>query len=183
MADFEDHSNPDPGTTEVEPRKEPSASDSIPEQRTNKSSTDPCAGLEQVIALASAENVPSPILAPNTPSDPLQTLIQANRYPPGQRTLFAAIDALSPELNRRDAVMGLNRALRLLQGALEHALDDPTVIQQHQHVRNKLMLEYMGLSESEQVEGKSIDALIEEIKGRIASRWRVEAMEKQKDIS
>ena len=65
-------------------------------------------------------------------------------------------------------------APRLLQGALEHVLDDPTVIQQHQHVGNRLMLEYMGPSESEQVDG---------IKARVASRWRVGAMEKQKDVS
>jgi hypothetical protein len=45
------------------------------------------------------------------------------------------------------------------------------------------MAEYLGLPESEQVDGISIDALIERIKTRVASRWRVEAMEKQKDIS
>ena len=71
-------------------------------------------------------------------------------------------------------------APRLLQGALEHALDDPTVTQQHQHVGNKLMLEYIGPSESEQVDGISINALVDGIKARVASRWRVEAMEKQK---
>ena len=109
-------------------------------------------------------------------------MIRANRYPPGQRTLFAAIDALRPELSHKDAIIGLNMALRLLHGALENALDDPTVIQQHQHVRDKLMAEYLGLPESEQVDGTSIDALIERIKSRVGSRWRVEAMEKQRDI-
>jgi len=179
----QDHVDPNnANTTEMESKKEPSANEPIPEPQSKKDSVDPCASLKEVIALASADHILYPTPAFTTPSDRLQALIQASRYPPGQRTLFAAIDALRPELNYRDAILGLKMALRLLHGALENALDDPTVIQQHQHVRNKLMAEYLGLPESEQVDGISIDALIEGIKSRVGIRWRVEAMEKQKDI-
>jgi hypothetical protein len=73
-------------------------------------------------------------------------------------------------------------ALKLLHQALENALDDPTVIQQYPHVRMKLMAEYLALPTNEQIGGISMDALIEEIKSRVASRWRVEAMEKQRQL-
>ena len=182
MAELQDNSDPTVSETEVETRKESSVSKSIPEPQLKKVSVDSFASLEEVITQASASHVHPPTPAPTTPNNRLQALIRANRYPPGQRTLFAAIDALSPELSHRDAINGLKMALRLLHGALENALDDPTVIQQHQHVRDKLMTEYLGLPESEQVDGTSIDALIERIKTRVGSRWRVEAMEKQKDL-
>lgn len=183
MAECQDHTDPDVSTMEIESRKEMSASKSILEPRLNKFSVDPCASLEEVIALASADHAPFPTPSPTTPKDRLQALIQANRYPPGQRMLFEAIDASSPELKHKEAAMGLMNALRLLHGALKTALDAPMVIQQHQHVRNKFMAEYLLLPESEQVDGISIDALIEGIKSRVGSRWRVEAMEKQIDIS
>lgn len=46
-------------------------------------------------------------------------------------------------------------------------------------MRNKLMAEYLELPIKVQVEGVCINALLEGIKGRVGSRWRVEAMEKQ----
>jgi hypothetical protein len=70
-------------------------------------------------------------------------------------------------------------ALKFLRNALDRALDDPTVIQQHRHLRKKLMTEYLGLPHKGQVEDASISALVAGIKGRVASRLRVEAMEKQ----
>jgi hypothetical protein len=46
----------------------------------------------------------------------------------------------------------------------------------------KLMAEYLALPTSEQVDGISMDVLIEGIKSRVVSRWRVEAMEKQRQL-
>jgi len=40
------------------------------------------------------------------------------------------------------------------------------------------MAEYLGLPQRERIHGLSTDALIEGIKDRVVSRWRVEAMEK-----
>lgn len=179
---LKDNCNPAFSEVEVDARKQPSASRSITEPELNKDFGDPSASLEEGITLASANHNPPPTAAPTTPNHRLQALIRANRYPPGQKIIFAAIDALSPKLNRRDAILGLKMALKLLHGALENALDDPTVIQQHPHVRMKLMAEYLALPTNEQIDGISMDALIEGIRGRVASRWRVEAMEKQRHL-
>jgi hypothetical protein len=182
MSVLKDNTNPDFSTAEAGTREEQSPSEAISERQSNKDRIDRSASLEEVIALTSANHIPPPTSAPTAPNDRLQALIRANRYPPGQRVIFAAIDALSPELKRRDAILGLKMALRLLYGALENALDDPTVIQQHSHVRMKLMAEYLALPTSEQVDGIGMDVLIEGIKSRVASRWRVEAMEKQRQL-
>ena len=64
MTESGDHSDPDDSTMDVELRKEPSTSESIQEHQLNKDSVDPCASLEEVIALVSADHVPSPIVAP-----------------------------------------------------------------------------------------------------------------------
>jgi hypothetical protein len=182
MSVLKDNTNPDFSTAGAGTTEKQSLSEAMPEPQSTKDSIDSCASLEEVIALTSAKHAPSLTSAPTTPNDRLQALIRANRYPPGQRVIFAAIDALSPELNRKDAILGLKMALRLLHGALENALDDPTVIQQHPHVRMKLMAEYLALPTSEQVDGISMDVLIEGIKSRVVSRWRVEAMEKQRQL-
>lgn len=176
---LKDSTNPDFSTADAEPTKEPSPSEPMPEPQLKSDLADPCDSFEQAIALASVDQIPSLPLISGSPSARLHTLIRADRYPPGERAHFAAIDALGPELGHHDAVIGLKMALKLLQNALERALDDPTVIQQHQHVRNKLMTEYLGLPHKVQVEGGSMDMLLEGVKGRVASRWRVEAMEKQ----
>ena len=174
-----DDANPDVSTAEADTREDHSLIQPIPEPQLNRNPTDPCASLEQIIALASVDHIPSMPLIPGSPSARLHALIRADRYPPGQRAHFAAVDALRPEPGHHDAVIGLKMALKLLQSALERALDDPTVIQQHQHVRNKLMAEYLALPIRMQVENVSINALVEDIKGRVGSRWSVEAMEKQ----
>ena len=122
------------------------------------------ASIEEVLSLASMDQTPAIPLIPGSPSARLHALIRADRYPPGERAHFAAIDALSHELGHHDAVIGLKMALELLQNTLERALDDPTAIQQHQHVRNKLMAEYLGLPHNVHVEGVSISALVEGIK-------------------
>ena len=179
LSSLEDDVNLDISTAEAGTRESPSPIQPIQEPQLNRNPIDPCAGLEQVIALASVEHIPSMPLIPGSPSARLHALIRADRYPPGQRLRFAAIDTLHPELCHHDAVIGLKMAIKLLQNALERALDDPTIIQQSQHVRNKLVAEYLGLPLKVQVEGLSISALVESIKGRVGSRWRVEAMEKQ----
>ena len=179
LSSLEDDVNLDISTAEAGTRESPSSIQPIPEPQFNRNPIDPCASLEQVIALASVEHIPSMPLIPGSPSARLHALIRADRYPPGQRLRFAAIDALQPELCHQDAVIGLKMAIKLLQNALERALDDPTIIQRNQHVRNKLVAEYLGLPLKVQVEGLSISALVEGIKGRVGSRWRVEAMEKQ----
>lgn len=179
MTSLKDDIGPVISTAEAGTRESPSPIQPIPEPQLNRNPIDPCASLEQVIALASVEHIPSMPLIPGSPSARLHALIRADRYPPGQRLRFAAIDALQPELCHQDAVIGLKMAIKLLQNALERALDDPTIIQRNQHVRNKLVAEYLGLPLKVQVEGLSISALVEGIKGRVGSRWRVEAMEKQ----
>jgi hypothetical protein len=176
---LKDNTDPDFNTTEAGTREEPSPSEPMPEPQSNKDPVGPGASLEQVTALASADHIPSMPSIAGSPSDRLYALIQADRYPPGEKIQFAAIDALCPELGRHDAVIGLKLALKLLHDVLERALDDPTVIEQHQHVRNKLMAEYLGLPHKVQVEDASVGALVDGIKGRVGSRWRVEAMEKQ----
>lgn len=179
MSVLKDNTNPDFGTADAEPSEEPSPGELIPKSQLNSDLVDLSASLGQVIALTSVDQIPSMPLIPGSPSARFHALIRADQYPPGRRIHFAAIDALSPELGHHDAVVGLKMSLKLLQNALERALDDPTVIQQHQHVRNKLMAEYLGLPVKVQVEGVSISALVEGIKGMVGSRWRVEAMEKQ----
>jgi hypothetical protein len=179
MLVLKSNASPDSSTVEAESSRPLPPSDPIPEPQLDRNPIDPCARLEEIIAPASVDQIPSMPLNPGSPSDRLHALIRSARYPPGQRVRFAAIDASSPELAHHDAVVGLKMALKLLQNALERALDDPTVIQQHQHVRNKLMTEYLGLPHTVQVENVSICALVEGIKGRVGSRWRVEAMEKQ----
>jgi hypothetical protein len=178
-ADLEDDTKPDVSAMEIEYKEGPSLREPLhdPELRTNI--VDPIASLKEVVALASMDQASPPTSSSTSPSGRLQAVIRANRYPPGQKARFAAIDALRPELKHEDAVIGLKMSLHLLHGTLERALDDPTVIQQHQHVRNKLMTEYLGLPQGERIHGLSTDALIEGIKNRVGSRWRVEAMEKQ----
>lgn len=179
MSILKDNTNTDFSTADAEPSEQPSPSELIPEPQLNRDTVDPSASLEQVIALASVDQIPTMSLIPGSPSARLHALIRADRYPPGQKIHFAAIDALGPELGHHDAVIGLKMAIKLLQNALERALDDPTVIQQHQHVRNKLTAEYLALPIRMQVEDVSISSLVEGIKGRVGSRWRIEAMEKQ----
>jgi hypothetical protein len=183
MADQEDYTNANISTMEIEQRDELSASDPLSNLQPNRYTVDPSARLEEVLTSASAGQ--SPLHAPVPPLPPtnfnrrLQALIRSNRYPPGQRVMLAAIDALRPELDYQDAVAGLNLALALLHETLENAVEAPTTIQQDLHVRRKLMTEYHGLPGKEQVDGVNMDALIEKIKDRVGSRWRVEAMEKQ----
>lgn len=179
MSVLKDNTNPDFSTAEAGTREEPSPSESTTRSQLSRDPMNTRASIEEVLSLASMDQTPAIPLIPGSPSARLHALIRADRYPPGERAHFAAIDALSPELGHHDAVIGLKMALKLLQNALERALDDPTVIQQHQHVRNKLMTEYLGLPVKEQVEGVSMSMLLEGVKGRVASRWRVEAMEKQ----
>ena len=176
---LKDNTNPDFSTADAEATEKLSPSEPIPKPKLSRISVDPCASLEEVIALASVDQIPGVSLISGSPSARLHALIQADRYPLGQGHLFVTIDALLPELDHHDAVIGLKMALKLLQNALERALDDPTVIQQHHHVRDKLMTEYLGLPVKLQVEGVSISVLVEGIKSRVGSRWRVEAMEKQ----
>lgn len=179
MSVLKDNTNPDFSDADAEPSDEPLPSGLIFKQQLNRDPVAPSASLEKVIALASVDQIPSMPLIPGSPSARLHALIRADGYPPGQRAHFAAIDALRSELGHHDAVIGLKMAIKLLQNALERALDDPTVIQQHQHVRNKLMSEYLELPIKVQVEGVCINALLEGIKSRVGSRWRVEAMEEQ----
>lgn len=151
MADLKDYTVPNVSTTDIASEEaEMSPMEPIPESQLRRSTV--IASLEEVIALASEDRVISPTIMPITPCDRLQALVQANRHPPGQRALFAAFDALQPELNHEDAVTGLNLALKLLHGTLEAALDNPSIVQWHYHVREKLTAEYLGLPNKVQAE-------------------------------
>lgn len=176
---LKDNTNPDFSMKDAGSREDSSSSKPVPEPNLNKHLVDPRTSFEQFIAQASVDQTPALPPLPESPSDRLYALIQADRYPPGEKNQFAAMDTLRSELDHHDAVIGLKMALKLLHNALERALDDPTVIQQYQHVRNKLMAGYLGLPHKVQVEDVSISELADGIKDRVGSRWRVEAMEKQ----
>ena len=138
---------------------------------------DPSISLGQIVEVtAEADLPPLPDGAETTPCDRLHALIQANRSPNGQRALFAAIDALRPELKYEDYIAGLQTALSLQRERLEGALEDPTVIQARRHVREKLEAEYIALPNEEEMSAIVTDALLQAIKERVGSRWRVEAM-------
>lgn len=174
MADEDAITHPIVSEREIEPEEEEEEGVDLP------TFVDPSASLEEVIALATAADQSVVITpTPPTPYDRLHTLIEADRFPPGQRAMFAAIDALKPELSPEDAVTGLEFALKLLHETLETALEEPSTIQQHQHVRAKLLAEYLALPDQVQVADIVMDALIQGIKDRVGSRWRVEAMEQR----
>ena len=185
MADQKDYTNAEISTMRHELRDEPSPSEPLPSPQLSRNIVDPSTCLEEVITSAFGHKTPSRAPAPTHALPPtglnirLQALIRASRFPPGQRAMFAAIDALSSELDHQDAFAGLSLSLLLLQGTLENAVEEPTAIEQHPSVRRKLMAEYAALPEKEHVDGVGMDVLIERIKVRLASRWRVEAMEKQ----
>lgn len=138
---------------------------------------DPSTSLGQIVECAAEPDLPAlPEEAQTNPCDQLHALIQAGRSPHGQRTLFAAIDALRPELKYEDIIAGLQTALSLQRETLEDALENPSMIQGRCHVREKLEAEYHALPDEEVLNGIVMDALIQGIKERLGSRWRVEAM-------
>lgn len=149
----------------------------VPLLRRFSNPVNPSVSLGKIVELAAEEDHDSPPeQAAVPPSERLLTLIQADRSPPGQRTLFAAIDALRPELSYQDSITGLQTALNLLRETLEDALENPSVIQGRRHVRDKLEAEYFALPDEKVLNGIIMDALIHGIKERISSRWRIEAM-------
>ena len=138
---------------------------------------DPSISLGQIVECVAEPDLPAlPTEAQTNPCDQLHALIQADRSPHGQRTLFAAIDALRPELKYEDIIAGLQTALSLQRETLEDALENPSMVQGRRHVREKLEAEYHALPDEEVLNGIVMDALIQGIKERLGSRWRVEAM-------
>lgn len=164
--------------TEIEPnetQRPPRAK--VPPLRRFTNPVNPSVSLGKIVELASeADYDCPPDQATTPPSERLLTLIQADRSPPGQRTLFAAIDALRPQLSYEDSITGLQTALSLLRETLEDALENPSVIQGRRHVRDKLETEFFALPDEAVLNGIIMDALIMGIKERIGSRWRIEAM-------
>lgn len=115
MSVLKDNTNPDFSNADAEPSDVPLPSELSFKPQLNRDPVDPSASLEQVIALASVDQIPSMSLIPGSPSAHLHALIRADRYPPGQRAHFAAIDALRSELGHYDAVIGLKMAVKLLK--------------------------------------------------------------------
>jgi hypothetical protein len=174
MKSLRDYFYPNVSTRDMEPEKTDPPS--------NNTTRDPSASLEEVIALASADPEPPRSITPATPYERLYAIIQADRHPPGQRALFTAIDVLHPGLSLEDAATGFDVAFKLLHETLENAIEDPAPIQQHRHVREKLKADYLRLRKELQSEGRDMNALIQGIKDKIGSRWRIEAMAQQRSL-
>ncbi|KAM0713817.1 hypothetical protein Q7P37_010779 [Cladosporium fusiforme] len=120
----------------------------------------------------STNSAPSPIAA-------LTDLIVSDRHPPGQRAMFAAIDATKPDLSIQDSIAALRTAHETLRGILRLALDFPSEIQGRKDVRAKLQAEYDELPAPEMMDDAIKDCLFSAIKEMVGHRWRVEAMAKQ----
>jgi hypothetical protein len=174
MKSMRDYFYPNVSTKDMEPEKIDPPS--------NNTTVDSSASLEEVIALATADPEPPRSTAPATLYERLYAIIQADRHPLGQRALFAAIDVLRPGLSLEDAATGFDVALKLLHETLENAIEDPAPIQQHRHFREKFKADYLRLREEVQVEGRDMDVLIQGIKDKLGSRWRIEAMAQQRSL-
>jgi hypothetical protein len=174
MKSLRDYFYPNVDTKDMEPEEHDPPS--------NNTTVDPSASLEGVITLATADPSPPRSTTPATPYERLYAIIQADRHPPGQRAMFAAIDVLRPGLSLEDAATGFDVALKLLHETLENAIEDPAPIQQHRHVEEKLKADSFRLREEVPVEGRDMDALILGIKDKLGHRWRIEAMAQQRGL-
>lgn len=153
----------------------------LPTYREPSNHIDPSASLQTLVdnTIQEVDGHFSPMHHAPSASSRLSTLIQADRHPPGQRAMFAAIDALRPELELDDVMDGAKVALNLLRETLQEALNDPSQIQRKVHVRNKLLREYLALPEEVRLWDIAMDAMVKQMKEWVGQRWAVEAMESQ----
>lgn len=157
----------------------------LPTYREPSNHIDPSASLQIFVdnTIQEADGHFSLMHRPPSASSRLSTLIQADRHPPGQRAMFAVIDALRPELELDDVMDGAIVALNLLRETLQEALNDPSEIQRKVHVRNKLLREYLALPEEVRLWDIAMDAMMKQTNEWVGQRWAVEAMESQVEFA
>lgn len=115
----------------------------------------------------------------STAASQLHALIQAERFPPGQRARFEEIDALRSELSVEDVMTCLQTALGLLRESLAKAVKHPSKITEQAHLRTKLREEYHALPEEVAFGVLSMEAMMARLKEWVGRRWAIKAMSAQ----